>query len=36
MNTYVSFADLLTYTVVLTSVINLCYVVFSNKNNRRK
>ena len=36
MDTYVTFSELMTYTIMLTSVISLCYVVFSNKNNKRK
>lgn len=32
---YVSFADLLTYTIMLTSVVALCYKVFSDKNHKK-
>lgn len=33
--TYISLADLLTYTIMLTSVVTLCYMVFSNKNHKK-
>ena len=36
MDTYVTFYDLMTFIIMLTSVISLCYVVFSDKNNKHK
>ncbi len=36
MDTYVTFNELMTFIIMLTSVISLCYVVFSNKNNKHK
>ncbi len=33
--TYISLADLLTYTIMLTSVVALCYKVFSDKNHKK-
>lgn len=33
--TYVSLADLLAYTMVLISVVALCYSVFGNKNHKK-
>lgn len=33
--TYVTLSELLTYTMMLTSVVTLCYVIFSNKNHKK-
>lgn len=33
--TYISLADLLTYTIMLTSVVAPCYKVFSDKNHKK-
>ncbi len=32
----ISFADLMLFASLLTDVITLCYVVFRDKNDRRK
>lgn len=33
--TYVTLSELLTYTMMLTSVVTLCDVIFSNKNHKK-
>ena len=35
MDTNVSLSDLLLFANLLTDVITLCYVVFSNKNSKK-
>ncbi len=36
MTANISVSELLQFIMMLTQVITLCYVVFSNKSNRRK
>lgn len=36
MDTYVTWSEMMQFVIMLTAIVTLCYVVFSNKNNIHK